>query len=337
MRVIATFLACSFFAGTAGSIDGHQTLQKARIKSLRKDEGNIQQLHISVLSDCSLEALAKLMLMFSQPSACWVATGHTCVSRPGCKNVGLRSSGVAMNCELPEGPSQMISNAASSIKRARDAGKKRLYLDVIIPQTKQVMLEGESFWDQDDPIDPWPGGTKQQYPYAVDLVRQIMSIVQTTEDPEKLQSQVLDPLDVCGLMIAQGKSPADDIAVVILPGCEQLKNIDRVDRMCEDTRLMILFNPVFKRLEDFTWRDRSRAKKLIYDKGFEVGYSYSNFECYGRFCDLVGEWGPSGLEWQAYARNKDTGATIPLSDKNFLDRPSYNDLGDIISEKKIKR
>mmetsp|Transcript_24590 Transcript_24590/g.44709 ORF Transcript_24590/g.44709 Transcript_24590/m.44709 type:complete len:335 (+) Transcript_24590:61-1065(+) len=330
MRVLATVVVCFVFEGVAGGTDWHQSLHKARSNSLRKDEGKLQQERPSVQSGRSLTALATLMLTLRQPSTCWEVAGHNCfrVSRPGCKRLGSRSV-VLMNCELPLSPDQMISNAAASVKRARDAGKKRLFLDVVIPQVKNVLLEGESIWDDENAIDPWPGGAKQQYPYAVNITKQIMGIVLSSED---MQDQVLDPEDVCGLVIAQGKTAADDIAVVILPSNDQLKNIQRVDAMCADKRLMVIFNPVFRKIEDFSGSDRGRAKELIYDRGFEVGYSYTNFQCYNRDCQLVGERGPSGLEWQAYVRNEAKNEIIPLSEQNFQERPSYSDLEKLIAE-----
>ena len=153
---------------------------------------------------------------------------------------------------VPASPKEMVSRAAASIRRSRERGNMRQVVNIVVPIPETVLPEGQrSIWDQDDPIDPWPGGLKQQYPYALELGRALLGhAVLGNDGSDSLQDEVLDAEDACGLIMVQGTSPADDAALLLFPGCDQLGELERVDQMCGD-RLMILLNPQFRRPADF--------------------------------------------------------------------------------------
>ena len=133
----------------------------------------------------------------------------------------LLSATSALRLVVPQTPEQMISSAAAAVRRARDGGCRRQIVNIVVPLPTTVLREGKSMWDQDDPIDPWPGGLKQQYPYASDLGSSLLQEVLNVGE-KNVQRQVLDAEDACGLITAQGDTPTDDAALIVFPGCDQV-------------------------------------------------------------------------------------------------------------------
>ena len=75
-----------------------------------------------------------------------------------------------------------------------------------------------------------------------------------------MTDQVLNAEDGCGLILAQGSTPAEDAACVLFPGTDQLADLIKVNGMAQG-RLLCLLNPQFKRLEDFSLWQRGKAKE----------------------------------------------------------------------------
>ena len=157
----------------------------------------------------------------------------------------------------------MLQRAAASVKRAAEAGVLRQTIKVVVPDDTRtykvfgaVPIQGTS---APEDLDPWPGGLKQQYPIALDLGSQIMQAVTGASD-RVCNTQVLDAEDACGLILAQGTTPAEDAACVLFPGTDQMDDLEKVESMVGGKRLLCLLNPQFKRLEDFSLWQRGKAK-----------------------------------------------------------------------------
>jgi len=189
-------------------------------------------------------------------------------------------------------------------------------------------------WDQDDPIDPWPGGLKQQYPYVLDLGRSLLQQALGV-GADKVQDSVLDAEDACGLLTGQGATPADDAALMLFCGCDQLEQLEKVDRMCGDDRLLILLNPQFRRLSDFGFFERGRATKSFFERGFVTTYAFEEFACRGEDAKVVGEWGDGGRSlWKASVMLSDADTEGRALHEGELDaRPSYETLERMINER----
>jgi len=233
---------------------------------------------------------------------------------------------------VPKSPEQMVASAAAGIRRARDTGCLRQIVNIVVPLPTTVLREGKSVWDQDDPIDPWPGGLKQQYPYAVDLGRSIMQQV-VGAAKSAVNDQVLDAEDACGLIMAQGGQPSEDSALVLFPGCDQLDLMEKVDKMCGE-RLLVLLNPQFRRPGDFGLFQRKQAASAYFDRGYQTSFSFEEFACRGEDVKLVGEWDVENPRWRAFVMLSDEETDgRPLHDGELPDRPAYTDLERMINER----
>eukprot|EP00965_Chrysotila_dentata_P242374 6204840-Pleurochrysis_carterae.AAC.1 len=226
---------------------------------------------------------------------------------------------VSASLLVPQSPGQMVSAAAAAVGRAREAGHNRLIVKLIVPLLDSVKPED---------LDPWPGGLAQQYPYAMDLGKQMMRQIVGCEE-SAVRCQVFDAEDACGLISAQGDTPRDDAACLLFLGCDQLQGLKQVDEMAGE-RLMILLNPQFRRREDFSRVDQSLADSLFFNRGYEVGYAFEEFACRGEDVKLVGSVADG---WQSYImlRDDDT-AGIPLHASALPTRPDYAFLEQQINE-----
>ena len=119
----------------------------------------------------------------------------------------------AIRLNVPRTPTEMVDMAAAAARTARADGKNRLVLDIVIPQLDSEQVYGfftegsvpTGFIVKPEDLDPWPGGLKQQYPFAIDLARQALKKI-VGPDCGSVQDQVVDPEDACGLLIAQAES-----------------------------------------------------------------------------------------------------------------------------------
>ena len=64
------------------------------------------------------------------------------------------------------------------------------------------------------------------YPYAEDILRDILTGVVEESSRDKCSSQVISASDCCGFFIQESPiSPEQDVAALLFPGPDQLSNI----------------------------------------------------------------------------------------------------------------
>lgn len=218
---------------------------------------------------------------------------------------------------VPNSAEAMIRRAAAAVTHARDAGNNRQIVRIVVPQLETVRPED---------LDPWPGGLAQQYPYAMDLSRELLGGVVGTD--ASLRDQVLDAQDACGLLTAEAAKPDDDCALVLFCGCDQMDQLDNVEAMAQG-RLVVLVNPQFRRIQDFGLMQRTRAQPLL-DR-YTVSYAFEEFACRGEDVKLVYE---AGAGWKAHVLLDDTDILgEPLNQTPLEERPTYEWIEKAINEK----
>lgn len=140
----------------------------------------------------------------------------------------------------------------------------RIYIDYLIPLPPAT---------SDADIDPWPGGLAQQYPYAEDILRDILAGVVDESSRDMVSSQVISEQDCCGLFIQESPvSPAEDVAAVLFPGPDQFDKLKEIEGMVGDKRPLIIFNRQFTRAEDFGFFKKGEARGWM-DK-FQWGFAF---------------------------------------------------------------
>ncbi len=225
---------------------------------------------------------------------------------------------------IPATPREQTSRAISSIKNAieacREEGKPlRLYVDYLIPLPPETQAED---------IDPWPGGLAQMYPYAEDILSDILKGV--VEDPAKsCSSQVISAPDCCGFFVQESTtSSKNDVAAILFPGVDQLKQIEDIEAMVGEQRTLILFNKQFQRPADFGFVDNGRSKKGIFDR-YSQGFAFQEFACRGEDLKLTFEH----PNWQScvVCEEEDGNVEIEVLPAQ-KDRPKYEDLEKKINE-----
>lgn len=235
---------------------------------------------------------------------------------------------------IPASPQEQTRRAIRSLKTAianlspddeeeKRTKKIRLYVDYLIPLPPETKAED---------IDPWPGGLAQMYPYADDIVKEILEgVVDNPAGP--CSSQVLSAEDCCGLFIQESQTSAkNDIAALVFPGVDQLSTIQQVDEMVGDQRTLILFNKQFQRPVDFGLAGNNKAlsQEVIFDQ-FQYGFAFQEFACRGEDTKLTFEY----PNWQSCVicdENPDVGQQeMTLLDPS-PERPSYEALEKKINE-----
>lgn len=225
---------------------------------------------------------------------------------------------------VPQSPDEMISRAAAAVSRAVAAGVVRQTVKIVVPDDTRtykvfgaVPIQGTA---APEDLDPWPGGLKQQYPIALDLGKQILAAV-TGGYQRECTSQVLDAEDACGLILAQGATPAEDAACVLFAGTDQMGDLANVETMVGDKRLLCLLNPQFKRLQDFSLWQRGKAQSTYFDRGYVTSFAFEEFACRGEDVKMVGEY---GLGWRCFVFLDDAQMDGIALHEGYLDeRPEY--------------
>lgn len=184
---------------------------------------------------------------------------------------------------VPQTPAEQTRLAIRSLKKAiedyDENGKpKRFYVDYLIPLPPETQAED---------IDPWPGGLAQQYPYAEEILKEILGGI--CDDPGSCSSQVISQPDCCGFFIQESKtSPKNDIAAILFPGVDQLDKIEEIGEMV-GPRSLLLFNRQFQRPVDFGFTGKEKAKELIFDR-FQWGFAFQELACRGEDVKLTFEY-----------------------------------------------
>jgi hypothetical protein len=225
---------------------------------------------------------------------------------------------------IPVSPREQTTRAVVSIKNAIEEHRKqskplRFYVDYLIPLPPETKAED---------IDPWPGGLAQMYPYAEEILTDILRRL-VDEPTNSCSSQVIDAPDCCGFFVQESKTSArNDIAALLFPGPDQLDSMKDIDAMVGEERPFILFNKQFQRPEDFGFANSDRSKKQIFDP-FSYGFAFQELACRGEDVKLLFEYPywTSCVVCEEDERNKE----IALFDFQ-KDRPTYEEL-----EKKINK
>ena len=224
---------------------------------------------------------------------------------------------------VPKSPEEMTERAAKAVARAAKAGVLRQVVKVVVPDDTReykvfgaVPIQGTS---APEDLDPWPGGLKQQFPIALELGKQIMRAV-TGASERTVSDQVLDQEDACGLILAQGATPAEDAACMLFCGTDQVDKLRDVDTMASG-RLLTLLNPQFRRLSDFSIWQKKAAQEVFFDRDYETTFAFEEFACRGEDIKMIGEY---GIGWQAFVFLDDqTVEGLRLHEGALPERPDY--------------
>lgn len=169
------------------------------------------------------------------------------------------------------------------------------------------------------------------YPYAEDIVRDILKGVVNDAKEGDCSSQILSEPDCCGFFVQESISdPKDDVAAVLFPGVDQLDDIERIDEMVGKDRTLLLFNRQFARPEDFGFLGKGRAQKAICDK-FTWGFAFQELACRGEDVKLTYEH-PSWYSCAVCDEDADLGSQQIKLLEPQPDRPAYDALEKKINE-----
>lgn len=225
---------------------------------------------------------------------------------------------------IPATPREQTSRAISSIKDAiegrREEGKPlRLFVDYLVPLPPETKAED---------IDPWPGGLAQMYPYAEDILSSILKGV--VDNPvESCSSQVISAPDCCGFFVQESKSSTkNDVAAILFPGVDQLKQIEGIEAMVGEERTLIFFNKQFQRPADFGFMNNGRSTTTIFDR-YAQGFAFQEFACRGEDLKLTFEH----PNWEScvICEEEDGNKEIALLPAQ-ISRPRYEELEKKINE-----
>lgn len=181
---------------------------------------------------------------------------------------------------IPATPAQQTRRAIRSLRDAIDQDEfkpQRLYVDYLLPLPPET---------KDEDIDPWPGGLAQMYPYAEDILKEILGGI--VDEPGACSSQVLSAPDCCGFFVQESKtSPNNDIAAILFPGPDQLEKIAEIDAMVGG-RTLLLFNRQFQRPADFGFFGKAKSNEIVFDR-FRWGFAFQELACRGEDVKLTYE------------------------------------------------
>ena len=184
---------------------------------------------------------------------------------------------------VPQSPIEQTRLAIRSLKKAieeyDESGKpKRFYVDYLIPLPPETQAED---------IDPWPGGLAQMYPYAEDILTELLGGI--VDEAGSCSSQVISQSDCCGFFVQESlTSPKNDIGAILFPGVDQLEKIAEIDQMVGE-RTLLLFNRQFQRPIDFGFGGKDKAQKFIFDK-YQWGFAFQELACRGEDVKLTFEY-----------------------------------------------
>ena len=225
---------------------------------------------------------------------------------------------------IPSTPGEQTRRAIASIRETisrsvADDVPPRLYVDYLIPLPVETKAED---------IDPWPGGLAQQYPYAEDIVKEILAGVVEGSTSDDCSTQIVSETDCCGLYIQQSpESARNDVACLVFASPDQYDEIKNVEAMV-GPRPLVLFNRQFQRPEDFGFFRKGEASEVL--SKYTFGYAFQEIACRGEDVKLTFERDGG---WEACVVDE-KGNEIELKDDGWdpYERPRYEDLERKINE-----
>jgi Domain of unknown function (DUF1995) len=221
---------------------------------------------------------------------------------------------------VPQSPEEQTRLAIRSLQKAiasvdkNNNTPRRFFVDYLIPLPPET---------QPEDIDPWPGGLAQMYPYAEQILADIMAGI-VDEPARPCSSQVISASDCCGFFVQESKTSAkNDIGAILFPGVDQLEKIQEIDSMVGE-RTLILFNRQFQRPVDFGFGNKDRAQKAIFDR-YQWGFAFQEMACRGEDVKLTFEY----PNWEAFVvcdEDVDLGQRQLKLQSPSPDRPAYEAL-----------
>jgi len=217
---------------------------------------------------------------------------------------------------IPATPGEQTSRAITSMKekiaQVRSSNlPPRIYIDYLIPLPPATT---------DADIDPWPGGLAQMYPYAEDILCDILTGVVDESSRDKVSSQVVSVQDCCGFFIQESPvSPELDVAALLFPGPDQFAKMKEIEDMVGDSRTLIIFNRQYTRPEDFGFLKKGEAKGFM--ERYDWGFAFQEIANRGEDVKFVYE---QSVGWQASLVDE-KGKEIEIKDSSWdaKDRPEY--------------
>jgi len=167
------------------------------------------------------------------------------------------------------------------------------------------------------------------YPYAEDILRDILVGVVEESTRDKCSSQVLSASDCCGFFVQESPIAAElDVAALLFPGPDQLAQMKDIEKMVGDARTLIVFNRQFTRPEDFGFFQKGEAKGLL--ERYEWGFAFQEIACRGEDVKLTFE---ESIGWQACVVDEN-GKEIEVKDASWdvKVRTDYKELENKINE-----
>lgn len=167
------------------------------------------------------------------------------------------------------------------------------------------------------------------YPYAEDILRDILTGVVEESSRETCSSQVISAPDCCGLFVQESPvSPELDVAALLFPGPDQFSKMKEIEDMVGDKRALIIFNRQFTRAEDFGFFQKGEAKGFL-DR-YDWGFAFQEIACRGEDVKLLFE---QSVGWRA-SMVDENGEEIELKDPlwDAKERPEYKAVEDKINE-----
>ena len=226
----------------------------------------------------------------------------------------------ALTPALPGSPTQMITLAARCINEARQGGISRQTCSIVVPEPVET--------DPGD-LDPWPGGIRQVSREAAPYIE---SLLKVAFPGSTVRSTTLDVESGVTQYVAEGDIAADDACLLAFADTTNIDLVQQLDDACGD-RLLILLNPQFSTVNDFTFFSRGKAKVLlgegtIYDR-FKYAFCLQEIGVRSEDVQLVFN---HGVGWAAYAsvgasysgqNLVDAGEALALHDEPEWTKPTY--------------
>ncbi|KAL3777703.1 hypothetical protein ACHAW5_010341 [Stephanodiscus triporus] len=212
-----------------------------------------------------------------------------------------------------------VRESISDIRSSSPSTPVRLYVDYLLPLSPAT---------SDADIDPWPGGLAQMYPYAEDVLRDILAGVVDDSHRGTCSSTVISSPDCCGFLVQESPaSPELDVAALLFPGPDQLSKIREIEGMVGDRRTLIVFNRQYTRPEDFGFFGKDEARGMM-DR-YKWGYAFQEIACRGEDVKLTFE---RSSGWQASVIDEN-GRELDIMDPSWdvCVRPTYKALEDRIN------
>eukprot|EP00475_Leptophrys_vorax_P030836 TRINITY_DN46507_c0_g1_i1.p1 TRINITY_DN46507_c0_g1~~TRINITY_DN46507_c0_g1_i1.p1 ORF type:complete len:359 (+),score=6.22 TRINITY_DN46507_c0_g1_i1:142-1077(+) len=225
----------------------------------------------------------------------------------------------ARRVSVPDSVDESVQQARAAVRRAREAGHRRLQLDLLLP------LIGPSI------LDDWPGGIQQQLQAALPLVESLLKGL--VDGGEMYTRRVIDQEDA--VVVWESKT----VALVLFPTAETLSAVQELAGK-DPNRTVIMVNPQWQPgqvVSDFGFgRRRKEAEEFL--GSFLTAYSLRRTRIRSAEVTVV-KCFPG--QWQVYASD-DSGSGSDSSSSNTRvigeseARPAYREIEAMLVQQEKK-